>query len=95
MRAAARLEIFTATTALQPVQQTLDALGAPGYSVISGVTGRGRHGRREDDLIEASACVYIICICEPAEAERLGRAIAPVLDRYGGICTIAACQAPA
>ncbi len=88
MNKAVRLEIITGEPALAAVKQVLDRGGAPGYSIIEHVKGRGQHGpHRDDDLTGASASVCVIVVCGAAQAQKLADQTRPILERFGGVCT--------
>ncbi len=86
MHAIKRLEIVTTALALPEVTRLLDALAIPGYTIISGVTGKGRRGRvTDDELTGVARNTYVIVACEADLAQRAVAALQPVLAAYGGL----------
>jgi nitrogen regulatory protein PII len=85
-----RIEIVIEQTLVRRTAQRLDELGVPGYTLISGVSGRGDRGLRQaDELTDTfTNCIFLIACEDDAMAERVVEGVRPLLERSGGICLV-------
>ena len=86
-----RLDLILSERELEAVLKAVNAAGAPGYSVIKHVTGKGPHGCVSDamDFSGLGANAHVIVFCEAALLSNLREAIQPLLDYYGGVAYVA------
>jgi len=90
MKPCKRIEIVIEQPLARRLANRLDELGAPGYTLISGASGRGDRGLRQaDDLTDTfTNCIFVIA-CEDDElVTRIIEGIKPELTRSGGICMV-------
>lgn len=83
-----RLDLIVSERELEKLLEALDTAGAPGYSVMRHVTGRGRSGARVSEGMEFSglgANAHVIVFCEDALLPALGAAARPLLEYFGGV----------
>lgn len=83
-----RLDLILSERELDKLLEALDAAGAPGYSVIRHVTGRGRSGSTVSEGMEFSglgANAHVIVFCEDALLPALRSAVQPLLEYFGGV----------
>ncbi len=93
MKTMKRLEIVADTVELKSILAAVDAAGAPGYTVIKDVLGKGGRGlRNADDLTDAFKNCLILVACDETVATRLVEAVRPILKRFGGICLVTDAQ---
>lgn len=84
-----RLEIVTASSEIDPLCAYLEELGAPGFTVIREVEGKGDRGSRSgDEMTDAFKNGTILVACDLALAEEIAEKIDPVIRRHGGICLL-------
>ncbi len=85
-----RLDLIVSERALQKVIQVADAAGAPGYSVMRHVTGKGPHGAVSEsmDFSSLGANAHVIIFCEAAILATLRQGLQPLLDYYGGVAFV-------
>ncbi|MEQ8486786.1 MAG: hypothetical protein RIB46_20670 [Pseudomonadales bacterium] len=90
MKPCKRIEIVIEQTLERRLAERLDELGAPGYSVIHGVSGRGDRGLREADEVTGTFtnCIFLIACNDDAVVTRLVEGVRPILSRAGGICLV-------
>jgi nitrogen regulatory protein PII len=90
MQACKRIEIVIEEPLVPRVAERLEALGAPGYTLITRASGRGDRGLRRADEPTGTAtnCVFIIACEDEATVQRIVEAIRPLLTRFGGICLV-------
>ena len=85
-----RLDLILSERELDSILKVIDAAGAPGYSIIKHVTGRGPHGAVSDSMdfsgLGANAHVIVFCKAEILPAIRAG--VQPLLDYYGGVAFV-------
>jgi hypothetical protein len=67
------------------IEEILGDLGATGYTVVSRVAGRGRHGVREPGLLETGNVRIETLVNE----ESAGRILRRLADEYGAMNVIA------
>jgi nitrogen regulatory protein PII len=81
-----RLDLICSERELDQVVRLIDAAGAPGYSVMRHVTGRGPHGAVSESMEFSGfgANAHVIVLCEEAVLEKLRTRLKPVLEYYGG-----------
>lgn len=85
-----RLDLILSERALQKVLHVVDAAGAPGYSVMRHVTGKGPHGAVSEsmDFSSLGANAHVIVFCEPETLVKLREGIQPLLRYYGGVAFV-------
>ncbi|MFT5448597.1 MAG: nitrogen regulatory protein PII [Gammaproteobacteria bacterium] len=90
MKPCKRIEIVIEEALSKRLMQQLEAVGAPGYTLIPRASGSGDRGiRRGDDPSGAATnCVFIIACENDAEVEQIVEAVRPLLSRSGGICLV-------
>ncbi len=86
-----RLDLIVSERELDSVIKALDKAGAPGYSVIKHVTGRGPESSVSEgmDFSGLGANAHVIVFCESPVLERLRDMVNPILDYYGGVAYVA------
>lgn len=89
-----RLDLICSERELEQVVQLIDAAGAPGYSVMRHVTGRGPHGSVSEgmEFSGLGANVHVIVFCEESVLEAMRLRLRPLLDYYGGVGFVSACE---
>ena len=90
MKPCKRIEIVIEQALARRMTSRLDELGVPGYTLISGVSGRGDRGLRQaDELTDTfTNCIFLIA-CDDAElVTRIVEGVRPELSRSGGICLV-------
>ncbi len=82
-----RLDLIFSERELERVLQLIDAAGAPGYSVMRHVTGRGPHGSVSESMEFSGfgANAHVIVFCEEAVLDKMQQALRPILKYYGGV----------
>ena len=84
-----RVEIIANSQELDKVLRVLNRVGAPGYTVIRNVVGKGQRSTTSDDLVDTSTSnIYIICFCPEALIVQIEEELRPILNRFGGICCV-------
>ena len=85
-----RLDLVLSERELDKVCKVIEAAGAPGYSVLRHVTGKGPHGQVSEamDFSGYGANAHVIVFCEPALLETLRRLLRPLLSTYGGVAFV-------
>ncbi len=86
-----RLDLIVSERELDSVIKALDKAGAPGYSVIKHVTGRGPETSVSEgmEFTDLGANAHVIVFCESPVLERLREMVNPILDYYGGVAYVA------
>ncbi|MBT9148224.1 MAG: hypothetical protein DDT32_01994 [Syntrophomonadaceae bacterium] len=88
-----KVEIIANCMDARTVVKEMDQIGIDGYSMIRGVSGRGKHGKtREEGYTDTMASCYIMAACPEAEAEALIVAVKPLLKRFGGVILVSDAQ---
>ena len=82
-----RVDLILSERALQKVLHVIDAAGAPGYSVMRHVTGKGPHGAVSEsmDFSSLGANAHVIVFCDDALLPALRSAVQPLLEYFGGV----------
>jgi nitrogen regulatory protein PII len=82
-----RLDLICSERELDQVVQLIDAAGAPGYTVMRHVTGRGPHGAVSESMEFSGfgSNVHVIVFCEEGVVEAMRKRLQPVLEYYGGV----------
>jgi nitrogen regulatory protein PII len=83
-----RLDLIVSERELDKLLEALDDAGAPGYSVMRHVTGRGRSGARVSEGMEFSglgANAHVVVFCDDALLPALRAAVQPLLEYFGGV----------
>ncbi|HBH73429.1 MAG TPA: transcriptional regulator [Synechococcales bacterium UBA10510] len=85
-----RLDLILSERELDSILKVIDAAGAPGYSVIKHVTGRGPHGAVSDsmDFSGLGANAHVIVFCKPEILPAIRAGVQPLLDYYGGVAFV-------
>jgi len=71
---------------LKFVSDLLDKVKATGYTVISNISGKGRHGFHEGHLMfnDASSEVMIFTVVPEEKVEPILAGLSPLFDRHSG-----------
>jgi len=82
-----RLDLIVSERELDRLCEALLKAGAPGYSVLRHVTGRGHAGQVSEGMEFSGfgANAHVIVFCQRDELEAIRAAINPLLDYYGGV----------
>jgi nitrogen regulatory protein PII len=82
-----RIDLFLNEREANRVCKALHKAGAPGYSVMRHVTGRGLAGEISEDMDFSGlgANAHIVAFCEGDMVNRLREAVKPLLELYGGV----------
>ncbi|MDB5040120.1 MAG: glnB [Candidatus Eremiobacteraeota bacterium] len=80
-----RLEIVLECDQLAAVERVLDQ-HATGYTLVPGVTGRGHHGRHDDDI------VLLVTVVTRDHLDPILDQLLPLLNRCSGVVVIADVQ---
>lgn len=85
-----RLDLILSERELDSILRVIDAAGAPGYSVIKHVTGKGPHGAVSDsmDFSGLGANAHVIVFCKPDILPAIRAGVQPLLDYYGGVAFV-------
>ncbi|MFK7732735.1 MAG: hypothetical protein AB8B48_14040 [Pseudomonadales bacterium] len=94
MKPCKRIEIVIEHPLAPRLSKLLVKLGAPGYTMIDGASGRGDRGTRRADEITgiSSNSVFIIACDDDALIEAIIEGIRPILSTSGGICLVSDAQ---
>ena len=93
MQSCKRIEIVVEEPLLRRMLASLTNIGAPGYTVIRGVSGRGDRGeRRGDDVTSVFTNCLVIIACDAELVPRIVAAVRPVLAASGGVCIVSDAQ---
>jgi nitrogen regulatory protein PII len=86
-----RVDLILSERELDSVIKAIDAAGAPGYSVMKHVTGKGPHGSVSEamEFSGLGANAHVIIFCEASILAKLREGIQPLLDYYGGVAYVA------
>jgi len=86
-----RVDLILSEKELDAVIKVIDAAGAPGYSVLKHVTGKGPHGLVSDslDFSGLGANAHVIVFCQDELLPGLRKGLQPLLDYYGGVAFVA------
>ena len=88
MKPCKRIEIVIERPLARRMSETLDELGAPGYTLINRASGRGDRGRRRGDDPTETNCVFVVACEDPDLADRIVEGVRPILSASGGICLV-------
>jgi nitrogen regulatory protein PII len=85
-----RVDLILSERELDSVIKAIEAAGAPGYSVMKHVTGKGPHGSVSEgmDFSGLGANAHVIIFCEATILASLREGIQPLLDYYGGVAYV-------
>jgi nitrogen regulatory protein PII len=85
-----RLDLILSERELDSILKVIDAAGAPGYSVIKHVTGRGPHGAVSDsmDFSGLGANAHVIVFCKAEILPAIKEKVQPLLNYYGGVAFV-------
>lgn len=85
-----RLEIVIETPARRGLLALLEQLGVTGYTVLDAAAGSGRHGAWDEagQVSSAQGMALVICIVDPAGADRALEAISAYIEARIAIVTI-------
>jgi len=89
-----RLDLIVSERELEPICAALIAEGAPGYTILRHVTGRGHGGTVSEDMDFSGlgANAHVIVFCEDEVLEAVRRALRPLLGYFGGVGFVADAQ---
>ena len=89
MQSVKRLEIITLSIQAERLALALVKAGAPGFTIIPHVQGRGNRGiRAADELTGVSENCAILVACPADMVESLVAIIRPTLRDFGGMCLL-------
>ena len=90
MKPCTRIEIVIEENLTRRMAAALEAVGAPGYTIIPRASGQGDRGaRRADDPTGTlTNAVFIIAADDPQVVENIVEGVRPLLKRSGGICLV-------
>ncbi len=91
MNPAKKIEIIANFLELGRILEGLDRSGVSGYTVLRNAIGRGAHGNASEDVTMLGN-VYIIAVCSVEQVSQVEGAIAPILQKFGGICFVSDVQ---
>ncbi len=78
-----RLEIIIGSYELSKVIDILESENANGYTVISDVIGRGKHGKRiKDEITDVNRRSLVICVENEIKIEKIILKMKKLKDRY-------------
>lgn len=84
-----RLEIVVANHEARRILQLLERTGAPHYSMVRDVSGRGDRGVQDGrGLSETFINVLIVAYLDPEVLDRLRAPLAAELKRFGGVAAV-------
>jgi nitrogen regulatory protein PII len=81
-----RIDIIVEAPLLRMLTATLDQAGAPGYSVLPVLEGRGRFNawNSRGQISDAASMVAVLCVVDAAQADEVVDAVfAAIRDRIG------------
>lgn len=90
MKPCKRIEIVIEQPMARRMEQQLEKLGAPGFTMVPRASGRGDRGiRRADEPTGTSTnCVFLVACDDEDTVQRIVNGIRPLLSRSGGICLV-------
>ena len=90
-----RVDLILSERELDSVIKAIDAAGAPGYSVMKHVTGKGPHGSVSEgmEFSGLGANAHVIVFCEADLLNALRTALRPLLTYYGGVAYVTDAEA--
>ena len=82
-----RLDLIFSDRELDAMLKALDEGGAPGYTVIKHVTGKGPQGAVSEDMefTDLGANAHVIVFCDQKVLDKLVINIKPIINYYGGV----------
>ncbi len=81
-----KVEIVVEAARAHHMIELIDGLGAQGYTVAGGVSGRGHQGLRDQgDIFDVFSNVLIIVIASEPVAMRIVEASEKALEHYAGV----------
>jgi hypothetical protein len=85
-----RVDLILSERELDAVIKAIEAAGAPGYSVVRHVSGKGPHGWVSDamDFSGLGANAHVIVFCGADLLPGLRAGLQPLLDYYGGVAYV-------
>ncbi|MFZ9149487.1 MAG: P-II family nitrogen regulator [Vulcanococcus sp.] len=85
-----RLDLVISERELPAVLKAIDGAGAPGYTVMKHVTGRGPHGSVSEsmDFSGLGANAHVLVFCEDEVLEKLRESLKPLLSYFGGMAYV-------
>lgn len=89
-----RLDLILSERELDQVVRLIDQAGAPGYSVMRHVTGRGPHGMVSESMEFSGfgANAHVIVFCDQKVLDTLRETLRSTLDYYGGVGFVSAAE---
>jgi len=90
MKPCKRIEIIIEQAWSRRMAEQLQALGAPGYTLIPRARGSGDRGlRRGDDVTGASTnCVFVVACDDEETVTAIVDGVRALLSRSGGVCLV-------
>ncbi|MFO7630837.1 MAG: transcriptional regulator [Prochlorococcaceae cyanobacterium] len=86
-----RVDLVLSERELDKICKAIDGAGAPGYSVMRHVTGRGAMGGLVSESMDFSgfgANAHVIVFCDDSVLAKLRSALRPLLEYYGGVAYV-------
>lgn len=85
-----RVDLILSERELPRALEAIEAAGAPGYSVLRHVTGRGPRGSVSEgmEFSGLGANAHVVVFCEAEALAALRRSLRPLLDYYGGVAYV-------
>ncbi|MCP9849277.1 P-II family nitrogen regulator [Cyanobium sp. Morenito 9A2] len=86
-----RVDLIFSERELDKICTAIDKAGAPGYSVMRHVTGRGPNGEVSEgmDFSGLGANAHVIVFCGADVLAKLRSSVRPILKYYGGVAFVA------
>ena len=90
-----RLDLIINERELERICAALIAAGAPGYTVVRHVTGRGHGGTVSEgmDFSGFGANAHVIVFCSSDDLDGIRTALKPLLGYYGGVGFVSEAEA--
>jgi nitrogen regulatory protein PII len=84
-----RIEITVESLYQQKIVDAIENAGAPGYTVLKEVEGKGRHGKKDGKGISDGYknCMVIVYVNQE-EIKGMIDQVKPLIVKFGGICVI-------
>lgn len=84
-----KVEIIVEASRARAIIQTIEAVGAKGYTVVPNVSGKGNRGIRDEaHLSDVFRNVMIIVIASEEIVYRIVEQSQPLLENYAGIVVV-------
>ncbi len=84
-----KIEITVESLYQQKIIEAIETTGAPGYTILKEVEGKGKHGIKDGKGIsDGYKNCMVIVYCNQEETTGVINVIKPLIAKYGGICVI-------